>query len=191
MRETAVLGGGRFWAFQAIFQQLQGVEYVFAGYAGGHVPHPTAEQVRAGSTGHAEVVKVAFDPRVISFRDLLHVFFAFHDPATPDRQGPDVGAQYRSVVFAASPEQAQVAQDLVRELGEEGLFPTKILTQVSPLAEFWVAEPDQQDYFQRHASDPYCRLHVAPKVARFRRACADKLKPTRPSWSAAASPSTR
>ncbi|MEA3201397.1 MAG: peptide-methionine (S)-S-oxide reductase [Thermoplasmata archaeon] len=176
MRETAVLGGGCFWCLEAVFEQLQGVEKVVSGYAGGHVPRPTYEQVCSETTGHAEVVQVTFDPSVISYRDLLEVFYTIHDPTTPNRQGNDEGTQYRSAIFFASPAQKAVAEDVTR-----GFVPSvwdgRIVTEIEPLAEFFPAESHHQGYFRRNPGQGYCRAIIAPKVAKFRKAWEKRLKP--------------
>ena len=172
--EQATLGGGCFWCLEAVFEQLQGVQSVVSGYAGGHVPDPTYEQVCGKDTGHAEVVRVAFDPAVVSYREILEVFFATHDPATPNRQGNDVGPQYRSVVFYHSDEQKQVAEQLIREL--TGVFPGPVVTQIAPLTNFYPAEGYHQGYYRGNPSQPYCAYVVAPKVAKFRQRFAGKMK---------------
>jgi peptide-methionine (S)-S-oxide reductase len=177
--ETAVatLGGGCFWCLEAVFRDLRGVERVVSGYAGGHVPNPTYEQVCTGATGHAEVVQVTFDPRVLSFRELLEVFFAIHDPTTPDRQGADIGPQYRSVVFYHSPEQQETVQQVIAELNAAGVWDSPIVTQVAPAGAFYPAESYHQEYYARNPGQPYCRVVIDPKVAKFRRQFRDKLKP--------------
>jgi peptide-methionine (S)-S-oxide reductase len=175
-REIATLGGGCFWCLEAVFDQLQGVQDVVSGYAGGHVPHPTYEQVCTGETGHAEVVQITFDPAVISYRDLLRVFFSIHDPTTPNRQGADVGTQYRSVIFTHSEEQERVAEEVVAELGAAGLWDEPIVTEVVPFEAFYPAEEYHQEYFARHPAQPYCRLVIAPKVAKFRKQYLARLK---------------
>ncbi|MDQ7829565.1 MAG: peptide-methionine (S)-S-oxide reductase MsrA [Armatimonadota bacterium] len=175
-REVATLGGGCFWCLEAVFEQLRGVEQVVSGYAGGTMPHPTYEQVCSGTTGHAEVVQVAFDPDVLSYRELLEVFFTVHDPTTPDRQGPDVGTQYRSVIFTHSPAQRATAEEVIAALTAARVFPDPIVTEVRPFEAFYPAEPYHQQYYRRHPEQAYCRLVIAPKVAKFRQAFLDRLK---------------
>ena len=174
--DTAVLGGGCVWCLDAVFRELAGVRSVESGYAGGGVAKPTYEQVCSGDTGHAEVVRVSFDPSVLTFRDLLKVFFTIHDPTTPDRQGNDVGTQYRSVIFCQTPQQRADAQAVIAELAAEGLWADPIVTEVAGAAPFYPAETYHQDYFQRNGSQPYCAYVVAPKVAKFRKAFAERLK---------------
>ena len=174
--ETAVLGGGCFWCLDAVFRELEGVVSVESGYAGGAGARPSYEAVCGGRTGHAEVVRVTFDPAVLSFRDLLGVFFSIHDPTTKDRQGHDVGTQYRSAIFAQSPEQRRVAQRLVRELDAAKLWRAPIATEIAEAATFWPAEAYHQDYFANNPAQPYCMGVVAPKVAKFRNAHFDRLK---------------
>ena len=175
-REVATLGGGCFWCLEAVFQQLRGVEKVESGYAGGQTPNPSYKQVCTGATGHAEVVQVTFDPAAISFREVLEVFFGTHDPTTKDRQGMDVGTQYRSAIFYHSPEQKRVAEQLIAELNAAGIWGAPIVTQVVPAAEFYKAEDYHQDYFVDNPGQPYCQAVVGPKVAKFRKRFADKLK---------------
>ncbi|MHB8765013.1 MAG: peptide-methionine (S)-S-oxide reductase MsrA [Deferrisomatales bacterium] len=175
-REAATLGGGCFWCLQPIFQELVGVHEVTVGYAGGRRPNPTYEQVCTGATGHAEVVQVAFDPGVLSFRELLEVFFAVHDPTTPNRQGADVGTQYRSAIFFAGADQESAAREVIRDLDAQGLWDGPIVTEVSPLQAFYPAEAYHQDYFRKHPGQGYCQVVVAPKVAAFRRKFAARLK---------------
>jgi peptide-methionine (S)-S-oxide reductase len=174
--EVATLGGGCFWCLEAVFEQLRGVERVESGYAGGPVPNPTYKAVCTGTTGHAEVVRVTFDPAVISFRELLDVFFAIHDPTTPNRQGNDVGTQYRSAIFTHSPEQKRTAEAVIAELTAGGRWPDPIVTEVVPLAGFYKAEDYHQHYYGSNPAQPYCSLVVGPKVAKARKAFADKLK---------------
>ena len=180
MRETAVLGGGCFWCLDAVFRDLAGVESVESGYAGGRTEQPSYESVCSGRTGHAEVVRVTFDPSVLSYRDLLGVFFAVHDPTTKDRQGHDVGTQYRSAIFAQTPEQRRIAEDLVRALDAERLWSGKIVTEIADAATFWPAETYHQDYFANNPRQPYCMGVVAPKVAKFRKQYFDRLKKKSP-----------
>lgn len=174
--EIATLGGGCFWCLEAVFERLEGVSRVISGYAGGSVPDPTYEQVCSGMTGHAEVVQVEFDPAVTSFREILEVFFTLHDPTTPDRQGPDVGTQYRSAIFYGSDEQREEAERLIAELEREDVFPDPIVTELESLTEFYPAEAYHQEYYGRNPSQPYCRFVIAPKVAVLRQKFAGKLK---------------
>jgi peptide-methionine (S)-S-oxide reductase len=175
-REVATLGGGCFWCLEAVFDELRGVTDVVSGYSGGQVENPTYEQVCGGHTGHAEVVHVTFDPEEISFRDLLGVFFTIHDPTTLNRQGADVGTQYRSVIFYHSPEQQRVAEEVIRELEAERLWDGPIVTQVVPFTRFYPAEAYHQDYFARNPGQGYCQVVVGPKVAKFRKHFFDRLK---------------
>jgi len=173
---TAVLGGGCFWCLDAVFRDLEGVNTVESGYAGGSTADPTYEQVCSGRTGHAEVVRVAFDPAILTFRDLLRVFFTIHDPTTLNRQGNDVGTQYRSVIFCETPEQRADAQAVIAELSGQGLWRDPVVTQIAGKATFYPAETYHQDYFERNGGQPYCAYVVAPKVAKFRKAFASRLK---------------
>lgn len=175
-REVATLGGGCFWCLEAVYDQLRGVEDVVSGYSGGHVPNPTYEQVCTGTTGHAEVVQVTFDPQVISFREILQVFFAIHDPTTLNRQGADVGTQYRSAIFYHSLEQKAVAEQIIAELNAARLWPQPIVTEVTPFTAFYPAEAYHQEYFVRNPGQGYCAFVVAPKVAKFRKEFTAKLK---------------
>jgi peptide-methionine (S)-S-oxide reductase len=167
-KEIATLGGGCFWCLEPVFAGLRGVDKVVSGYAGGHVPNPTYQQVCGKRTGHAEVVQVTFDPAVISFRELLEVFFAIHDPTTPDRQGGDVGPQYRSIILYASPEQRAIAEGMIAELDEAGVWRDRIVTQVVPLETFYVAEPEHHRYFRRNPEKAYCQLVIRPKLEKLR-----------------------
>jgi peptide-methionine (S)-S-oxide reductase len=173
--ESATLGGGCFWCLEAVFADLQGVSRVESGYAGGHAERPTYQQVCSGSTGHAEVVRIDYDPAVITFRDLLDVFFTIHDPTTKDRQGADVGTQYRSIIAYESPEQKEVAEQVMAELEADGTW-KNIVTQVVPLDTFWPAEAYHRDYYRRNPDQAYCRVVIAPKVAKLRRHHFDKLR---------------
>jgi len=175
--DTLTFGGGCFWCLEAVFERLRGVERVVSGYAGGARPHPTYAQVCSGATGHAEVIQVTFDPGVISVRDLLELFFAFHDPTTRDRQGPDVGTQYRSIILANGDAQAAEARAVIAALEEERVFDAPIVTEVVPLDTFWPAEPYHQQYFQHHPDQAYCAAMIAPKVSKLRRRHAELLKP--------------
>jgi peptide-methionine (S)-S-oxide reductase len=174
--EVATLAGGCFWCLEAVFEDLRGVLAVESGYSGGAVQNPTYQQVCAGTTGHAEVVQVTFDPQQVSFRELLEVFFTIHDPTTLNRQGADVGTQYRSAIFYHSPEQKEVAQQTIDELNEQQIWDAPIVTQVEPLEEYYKAEDYHQEYFANNASQPYCRAVVAPKVSKFRQKFLSKLK---------------
>ncbi|BBL80156.1 peptide methionine sulfoxide reductase MsrA [Rubrobacter xylanophilus] len=174
--ETATLGGGCFWCVEAVFDELRGVERVEPGYSGGHVENPTYEQVCTGRTGHAEVVRVWFDPRQISYRELLEVFFAVHDPTTKDRQGPDVGPQYRSVIFYHDEEQRRTAEEVISELEARGVWERPIVTEVAPFTAFYPAEEYHRDYFRRNPGQPYCQVVIAPKVAKFRKEYLQRLK---------------
>jgi peptide-methionine (S)-S-oxide reductase len=176
MYEQATLGGGCFWCLEAVFEQLRGVESVVSGYAGGHVPNPDYEAVCTGRTGHAEVVRITYDPNQISFRELLDVFFATHDPTTLNRQGADVGTQYRSVIFFANPEQEAVAREAIAAWDARGAWGRPIVTEVSPLPEFTPAESYHQGYFRGNPQQGYCRAVIEPKVAKFRTMFAGKLK---------------
>lgn len=175
-RETATLGGGCFWCLEAAFLELRGVERVVSGYSGGKRPNPTYEQVCSGATGHAEVVQVTFDPAVISYADLLSVFFTIHDPTTPNRQGADVGTQYRSVIFTHDAAQKETAERVIRELEAERVWPDPIVTEVTPLETFWPAEAYHQDYYARNPYQGYCQAVIAPKVAKLRRMHRERLK---------------
>ncbi len=178
--EAATLGGGCFWCLEAVFELLEGVERVESGYAGGSAPNPTYEQVCAGTTGHAEVVQVTFDPAVTSYREILEVFFATHDPTTLNRQGPDVGTQYRSAIYYHSEDQKETAQDLIAELEREGVFPGSIVTEVAELTEFHPAEAYHQEYYRNNPNQPYCTFLIDPKVAKFRQTFTDRLKAVPP-----------
>ena len=174
--ESITLGGGCFWCLQPIFQGLRGVEKVVVGYAGGHVPDPTYERVCTERTGHAEVVDVTFDPAGISLEDLLRIFFAVHDPTTPNRQGHDEGTQYRSAIFYRTPEQKAAVERVILETETKGVWDDPIITEVTPLTAFYRGEEYHQDYFRKNPYAGYCREIVAPKVAKFRKAFAAKLK---------------
>ncbi|HEX8847712.1 MAG TPA: peptide-methionine (S)-S-oxide reductase MsrA [Pyrinomonadaceae bacterium] len=176
LREVATLAGGCFWCLEAVFDNLRGVEAVESGYTGGSVENPTYRQVCSGATGHAEVVQITFDPRIVSFRELLEVFFTIHDPTTLNRQGVDVGTQYRSAIFYHSQEQKEIAEKTISELNAEEIWDAPIVTEVVPLDKFYVAEDYHQEYFQQNPSQPYCRAVVAPKVAKFRQKFLEKLK---------------
>jgi len=177
-REIATLAGGCFWCLEAVFDDLQGVEDVVSGYAGGSVPTPTYEQVCTGTTGHAEVVQITFDPTVISFREILEVFFTIHDPTTLNRQGADVGTQYRSAIFYHTPEQKATAEAVIRDVTAARLYGNPIVTEVAPLQTFYPAEEYHQRYFERNPHQAYCRMVVAPKVGKFRKQYVSRLKKT-------------
>ena len=174
--ETAILGGGCFWCLEAALRQLKGVESVISGYAGGHVADPDYRAVCAGTTGHAEVVQVTFDPAIIDYRTLLTAFFAIHDPTTKDQQGNDVGTQYRSVIFTLSSEQEGIAKSMIGELAAEHVWPGTIVTEVLPAPRFWPAEDYHQDYLANNPRQPYCTAVVAPKAAKLRQVFKDRLK---------------
>lgn len=175
--EMATLAGGCFWCLEAVFDQLQGVQSVESGYMGGDSPNPSYEAVCTGETGHAEVVRITFDPAVVSYRDLLAVFFTIHDPTTLNRQGNDRGTQYRSAIFFHTPEQGQAAREVIASLTAKALFSDRIVTQVVPATTFWQAEDYHQEYFERVGSqNPYCTFVVEPKVAKFRKHFTDRLK---------------
>ncbi|MFN0041112.1 MAG: peptide-methionine (S)-S-oxide reductase MsrA [Burkholderiales bacterium] len=174
--QTATLAGGCFWCLEAVFDRLTGVKAVESGYMGGEVLNPTYHQVCDGNTGHAEVVRVHYDPAVISFRDLLEVFFVIHDPTTLDQQGNDVGTQYRSAIFYHTPAQKAEAEAIIRELSDDQAFDSPIVTEVVPAQEFYVAEAYHQEYFEKNPNQPYCQFVVAPKVAKFRQKFAARLK---------------
>ncbi len=174
--EKATFGSGCFWCTEAVFQQLRGVKSVVSGYSGGSVENPTYEQVSAGRTGHAEVIQVTYDPKQIAYDDLLKVFWQTHDPTTLNRQGHDVGPQYRSAVFYHDDEQRRVAEEVIRELTERRLYDDPIVTEVSPASEFYRAESYHQDYYARNPYQGYCQVVIAPKVSKFRKAYTSRLK---------------
>jgi peptide-methionine (S)-S-oxide reductase len=176
MSEKATLGGGCFWCLEPIYADLQGVESVSVGYAGGTTSDPTYEQVCSGMTGHAEVVQVTFDPQAISYRELLEIFFTIHDPTTLNRQGADVGTQYRSTIFYHSDEQKATAEQVIREIETEGLYDRLVVTEVAPLSIYYRAEEYHHNYFEKNPHQGYCRVVIAPKVAKFRGRFAAKLK---------------
>jgi len=174
--ETATLGGGCFWCLEAVFDDIDGVESVESGYMGGHKEQPTYQDVCSGRTGHAEVVQVKFNSEAITYRDVLDIFFSIHDPTTKDRQGNDVGTQYRSVIFYHSDEQRKAAEEAIAELERQGVWPGPIVTQVQPATEFYVAEDYHQEYFRNNPSQPYCMFVVSPKVQKFRKKYAERLR---------------
>jgi peptide-methionine (S)-S-oxide reductase len=175
-REMATLAGGCFWCLEAVFVELKGVERVASGYAGGTVANPSYELVCSGTTGHAEVVQVTFDPDVITYRELLEVFFTIHDPTQLNRQGPDSGTQYRSAIFYASPEQKTAAEAVIAELTHAKLWDAPIVTEVKPLDAFYPAERYHQEYYRRNPNQGYCRIVIAPKVAKARRVFLSRLR---------------
>jgi peptide-methionine (S)-S-oxide reductase len=174
--EIATLAGGCFWCLDAVFRGLKGVEQVVSGYAGGTVPNPSYEAVCTGRTGHAEVVQVTFDSGLLSYRDLVEVFFGIHDPTTLNRQGADAGTQYRSAIYYHSPEQEQTAREVIAALERDQVFDAPIVTEVAPASEFYPAEEYHQDYFRRNPGQGYCRAVIAPKVAKFRKEHLERLK---------------
>ena len=174
--QTATLAGGCFWCLEAVYDEIKGVHSVESGYAGGQMPNPTYRAVCNGDTGHAEVVQVHFDPNVVSYRDLLNVFFAIHDPTTLNRQGADVGTQYRSAIFYHDDEQKRTAEDLIKELNDQDLWGRPIVTEVIRLDKFYMAEDYHQEYFARNPYQPYCMAVVAPKVSKFRKHFLELLK---------------
>ncbi|MDQ1300824.1 MAG: peptide-methionine (S)-S-oxide reductase [Chloroflexota bacterium] len=173
---TATLAGGCFWCLEAVFDELEGVAEVESGYAGGRVANPTYQQVCTGATGHAEVVQITFDPGVISFRELLEVFFTIHDPSTLNRQGADVGTQYRSAIFYHTPEQKQIAEEVIAELNAAKLWPIRIVTEIVPFTVFYPAEDYHRDYYQGNSYQPYCQVVISPKLAKFRKKFTARLK---------------
>ncbi len=176
-REIATLAGGCFWCLEAVFDQLKGVESVESGYMGGKTPNPTYDDVCSGKSGHAEVVRVSFDPDELDFQDLLNVFFTIHDPTTLNRQGNDVGTQYRSAIFFHSPGQERIAREVVANLAREKLFRDPIVTEIAPASQFHVAEENHQEYYARVGNaNPYCAFVIDPKVAKFRKHFVDRLK---------------
>lgn len=166
--EEATLGGGCFWCLEAVYTEVEGVVDVRSGYAGGQVPDPTYRQVCSGSTGHAEVVRITFDPEIVSYADLLRIFFVIHDPTTLNRQGADRGTQYRSIILTHDAEQERVARTVMQEVADEGLYDDPLVTEVDGIQDFWEAEPEHHRYYQRNPGAGYCRVVVAPKVAKFR-----------------------
>ena len=174
--EIATLGGGCFWCLEAVYDDLKGVERVVSGYTGGHVPDPTYKHVCSGATGHAEVVQITYDPDIVSFRELLDVFFTIHDPTTLNRQGADIGTQYRSAIFHHTPEQKTIAEEAIWTLTEDGLWDDPIVTEVTPMEKFYPAEEYHQDYFKRNPNQGYCQVVIAPKVAKFRKKYLEQLK---------------
>lgn len=174
--ELATLAGGCFWCLEAVYKELRGVTRVVSGYAGGHVESPTYREVCEGTTGHAEVVQITFDPSAVSYKELLEVFFTIHDPTTPNRQGADVGTQYRSAVFYHTPEQRETTEQVIAEMSAARVWDSPIVTEVAPLDKFYPAEDYHQDYFEKNPTQPYCRAVVEPKVSKFRKLFLDRLK---------------
>jgi peptide-methionine (S)-S-oxide reductase len=175
-QHRATLGGGCFWCLEAAYEEVDGVSQVVSGYAGGHVPSPSYRQVCSGTTGHAEVVQLTYDPSVVGYRDLLEIFFTIHNPTTKDREGADVGPQYRSIILHQNDEQKETAEMLIDDLEANGVFRDPIVTEVEPLDTFYRAEEKHQDYYERNSSQPYCQSVISPKVATLRKKHADKLQ---------------
>jgi peptide-methionine (S)-S-oxide reductase len=176
MEEVITVGGGCFWCIEAVFGELRGVLEVVSGYAGGDIKNPTYEQVCSGSTGHAEVTQVTFDPEVISLHDLLSIFFTLHDPTTPNQQGSDVGTQYRSIILYTTEEQQKVAEQVIAEIEGQAIWPDPVVTTIEPLEVFYPAEDYHQSYYAEHANQPYCQVVIAPKVSKLRKLYHDKLR---------------
>jgi peptide-methionine (S)-S-oxide reductase len=174
--EQATLAGGCFWCLEAVYVQLKGVQKAVSGYAGGHDPNPTYQAVCNGTTGHAEVVQITYDPAVVSYQDLLNVFFTIHDPTTLNRQGNDVGTQYRSAIYTHNDEQKAIAEQTIADLAKSGLWSNPIVTEVTPLDTFYAAEAYHQDYYANNPNQGYCRVVIAPKVAKFRKQYMEQLK---------------
>lgn len=174
--EIATLGGGCFWCLEAIYQDIKGVQQVVSGYAGGHVPNPSYKAVCAETTGHAEVTQITFDPNVISYEDILYIFWRIHDPTTLNRQGADVGTQYRSIILTHDETQKQIAERSLLEVDAADLWSNPIVTEIVPLTTFYAAEAYHQNYYNDNSNQPYCRFVIDPKVKKFRKAFADRLK---------------
>lgn len=174
--ETATLAGGCFWCLEAVYDQLKGIVDVVSGYSNGNTPNPSYEAVCSGRTGYAEVVQLKYDPNLVSFRDLLNVFFTIHDPTTLNRQGADVGTQYRSAIFYHTPEQKTIAEQTTAELAQQGMFSSRIVTEIAPVENFYAAEDHHQEYFANNPNQGYCQVVVAPKVAKFRKQYLEQLK---------------
>ncbi len=174
-QQRATLGGGCFWCLEAVYEEVDGISEVVSGYAGGHVPSPGYRQVCSGTTGHAEVVQLTYDPSVIDYRDLLEIFFTIHNPTTKDREGADVGPQYRSIILHHNAEQKKISETLIEDLEANGVFRDPIVTEVEPLETFYRAEDKHQDYYERNSSQPYCQSVITPKVAKLRKKHAEKL----------------
>ncbi len=175
-KEIVTLGGGCFWCLEAIFDELEGVEQVESGYSGGYVDNPTYKQVCAGTTGHAEVIQVTFNPKIISLKEILEVFFTIHDPTTPNRQGADVGTQYRSVIFYRSNEQKAAAEQMIQKIQRAKLWNALIVTEIVPFKDFYKAEDYHQEYYTLNPEQAYCRIVIDPKIRKFREHFRDKLK---------------
>lgn len=176
--EKATFGAGCFWCIEAVFQQLKGVENVVSGYTGGHIKNPTYEEVCSGATGHAEVAQITYNPKIISFEDLLEVFFNTHDPTTLNKQGGDVGTQYRSAIFYHNEAQKELAELYIKKINESNTFKDPVVTEVTPLKEFYIAEENHQNFYNRNTSQPYCSYVVRPKVEKMKNLYKDKLKTT-------------
>lgn len=174
--ETATLAGGCFWCLEAVYDQLKGVQDVVSGYAGGHVQNPTYQQVCTGNTGHAEVVQVKYDPEMITFQDLLDVFFTIHDPTTLNRQGNDIGTQYRSAIYYHTPEQKEIAEATIANVNASDVWQNPVVTEVTPIDTFYPAEDYHQEYFENNPNQGYCTVVIAPKVAKFRKQHLERLK---------------
>ncbi|MFP4687743.1 MAG: peptide-methionine (S)-S-oxide reductase MsrA [bacterium] len=174
---TATVGGGCFWCLEAVFKRIEGVQKVVSGYSGGQVENPSYRQVCSGQSGHAEVVQISFDPSVIGLRELLYIFFTIHDPTTRNRQGPDVGPQYRSVIFYHNPRQKEIAEEVVEELSEKNIYEDPIVTEISSLDSFYPAAENHQDYYERNKSHNYCTAVINPKLDKAERIFADKFSP--------------
>jgi peptide-methionine (S)-S-oxide reductase len=174
--EVATLAGGCFWCLEAIYDDLKGIIDVVSGYSGGNFPNPSYEQVCSGKTGHAEVVQISFDPEQISFKEILNIFFSIHNPTTRNRQGADVGTQYRSAIFYHSQSQKEIAEQAIREIEEAGIWNLPIVTEVTPFSNFYPAEDYHQDYFANHPNQPYCQVVISPKVSKFRKQNLERLK---------------
>ncbi|WP_100658181.1 peptide-methionine (S)-S-oxide reductase MsrA [Alteromonas flava] len=174
--QKATLAGGCFWCLESAFNSIKGVEIAYSGYAGGSTENPTYEQVCSGDTGHAEVIQITYDEEVISYRSLLEIFFALHDPTQLNRQGNDIGTQYRSAVFYHDDTQRQLAEEIIAEINQQGIWPDPVVTEVVPLSNYWQAEDYHQDYFSNNPQNTYCNMVVAPKLAKFKKTFADNLK---------------
>ncbi|MFB6232504.1 MAG: peptide-methionine (S)-S-oxide reductase MsrA [Salinibacter sp.] len=175
-QRKATLGGGCFWCLEAVYEEVGGVSDIVSGYAGGHVPNPSYRQVCNGTTGHAEVVQLTYDPSVIGYRDLLEIFFTIHNPTTKDREGADIGPQYRSIILYHDADQKQTAEALIDDLEAEGVFDDSIVTEVEPLDTFYRAEDKHQNYYERNSSLPYCQAVISPKVSKLREKHAERLQ---------------
>lgn len=174
--ETATLGGGCFWCIEAVYLDLKGVKQAISGYAGGHVDNPSYKEVCNGSTGHAEVVQIHFDPEIITYRDVLKIFFTVHNPTTPNRQGNDVGTQYRSIILYHNEQQKQIAEEVMEEVTQEKIWDRPLVTQLEPLENFYEAEDYHQNYYNKNPNQGYCQIVIAPKVSKFRKMYYDQLK---------------